>query len=277
MNTLTLNDGNAVPQLGLGVWKASDTEAEFAVRTAIESGYRLIDTATIYGNEIGVGRGIAASGVAREDLFVTTKLWNADQGYDATIKAFEKSLDALNLEYVDLYLIHWPTPARNLYIDTWKAFEQLQHDGRIKSIGVSNFKPEHLTDLMSKTDIVPAVNQIELHPRFTQSQTREFCNAHNIRVESWSPIGGSKGADNILDESLLHAIGNKYGKTPAQVILRWHMQLGLIAIPKSVHAARIRENIDIFDFELSGEDMQHIATLDTGARQGPDPSDMNNS
>ena len=272
---LTLNNDTQIPQLGLGVWKASDDDAEFAVRTAIGAGYRLIDTATIYGNEAGVGRGIAASGVARDELFVTTKLWNADQGYDETLKAFDKSCASLGLDYVDLYLIHWPTPERGLFIDTWKAFEALYNDGRIKAIGVSNFKPHHLEQLMDQTEIIPAVNQIELHPRFTQVDTRTFCDNHGIRIESWSPIGGAKGAGNVLGESLLEAIGKKYDKSPAQVVLRWHMQLGLIAIPKSVHAERIAENIDIFDFELSDEDMAHIATLDTGVRQGPDPDEMN--
>lgn len=272
---LDLNNGVKIPQLGLGVWKASDDEAESAVKTAIESGYQLIDTATIYGNEHGVGRGIAASGVPREELFVTTKLWNTDQGYDSTLAAFEKSLESLGLDYVDLYLIHWPLPAADKYIDTWKAFEKLYQDGRIKAIGVSNFKPTHLEKLMSETEIVPAVNQIELHPRFTQSETRDFCAQRDIAIESWSPIGGSAGAGNVLDEPVLADIGKKYDKSPAQVILRWHIQLGLIVIPKSVHAERIRENIDVFDFELSDEDMQQIATLDTETRQGPDPDEVN--
>lgn len=273
--TITLNNGVKIPQLGLGVWKASDAEAEFAVKSAIDSGYRLIDTATIYGNEVGVGRAIAASGVAREELFVTTKLWNGDQGYDQTIRAFDKSLAALGLEYVDLYLIHWPTPMYSKYVDTWKAFEKLYADGRIKAIGVSNFKPHHLQELMSQTEIVPAVNQIELHPRFTQAETRAFCAQHDIKIESWSPIGGAAGAGNVLDEPVLASIGEKYGKSPAQVILRWHIQLGLIVIPKSVHEERIKQNIDVFDFELSAQDMAQIATLDTETRQGPDPDLMN--
>ncbi len=270
---LKLNDGREIPQLGLGVWKASDDEAEFAVRTAIESGYRLIDTAMVYGNERGVGRAIADSDVPREELFITTKLWNADQGYDETLAACKKSLDNLGLEYVDLYLIHWPVPSQDMFVETWKAFEKLQSDGKVKSIGVSNFKPAHLEKLLSETDVVPVVNQIELHPRLTQTETREFCDAHDIRIESWSPIGGSKG--DLLDSSLLVAIGQKYGKSPAQVMLRWHMQQGLIAIPKSVHEERIKQNIDIFDFELSEEDLSQIALLDTGERQGPDPDHMN--
>lgn len=272
---ITLNNGVKIPQLGLGVWKASDAEAEFAVTTAINNGYRLIDTATIYGNEVGVGRAVSASGVAREELFITTKLWNGDQGYDETIRAFEKSLTALGLEYVDLYLIHWPTPMYNKYVDTWKAFEKLYADGRIKAIGVSNFKPHHLQELMSQTKIVPAVNQIELHPRFTQAETREYCAKHGIAVESWSPIGGAVGAGNVLAEPVLATIGEKYGKSPAQVVLRWHVQLGLIVIPKSVHEERIKQNIDVFDFELSDDDMAQIATLDTNTRQGPDPDLMN--
>lgn len=273
---ITLNNGVEMPQVGLGVWKASDAEAEFAVKTAIDSGYRLIDTATIYGNEVGVGRAIAGSNVARKELFITTKLWNGDQGYDETIQAFEKSLAALGLEYIDLYLIHWPTPKYNKYVETWKAFEKLYHDGRIKVIGVSNFNPPHLEELMSQTEIVPAVNQIELNPRFTQMETREFCAKHDIKVESWSPIGGSGGVGNLLEEPVLKSIGEKYSKSAAQVILRWHVQQGLIVIPKSVQKERIKQNIDVFDFELSDDDMTQIATLDTQTRQGPDPDSMNN-
>ncbi len=270
---IELNNDTRMPQLGLGVWKASDDEAEFAVSTAIKNGYRLIDTATIYGNERGVGRGIVVGDVPRGELFVTTKLWNADQGYDRTLAAFEKSLENLNLDYVDLYLIHWPVPAQDRFVETWKAFEKLYRDGKVRAIGVSNFKPHHLEKLLSETDIVPAVNQIELHPRFTQKETREFCAAHDIRVEAWSPIGGSGG--DLLSEPVLATIAQAYGKTPAQVVLRWHIQQGLIVIPKSVHEERIRENIDIFDFELSDEDMVQIATLDTATRQGPDPDAMN--
>jgi len=273
---VTLNNDLAIPQLGLGLWKASDEDAENSVAMAIEAGYRLIDTATIYGNEKGVGRGIAKSGVPREELFITTKLWNADQGYDSTLKAFDESLSKLGLDYIDLYLIHWPVPAAGKFIDTWRAFEKLHDEGRVKSIGVSNFKTHHLEVLLASSMIAPSVNQIELHPRFPQAETRQFCEDHNIKVESWSPIGGSAGADNILNEPVLKNIGEKYGKSPAQVILRWHIQLGLIVIPKSIHEERIRQNIDIFDFELSEDDMAQIATLETGTRQGPDPDTMNN-
>ncbi len=259
---IELNNDTRMPQLGLGVWKASDDEAEFAVSTAIKNGYRLIDTATIYGNERGVGRGIVVGDVPRGELFVTTKLWNADQGYDRTLAAFEKSLENLNLDYVDLYLIHWPVPAQDRFVETWKAFEKLYRDGKVRAIGVSNFKPHHLEKLLSETDIVPAVNQIELHPRFTQKETREFCAAHDIRVEAWSPIGGSGG--DLLSEPVLATIAQAYGKTPAQVVLRWHIQQGLIVIPKSVHEERIRENIDIFDFELTEDEMAQIRAMDQG-------------
>lgn len=271
---VTLNNGVVMPQLGLGVWQAKDgEEVETAVTTAINAGYRLIDTAAVYGNEAGVGRAIANASVPREELFITTKLWNADQGYVETLAAFEKSLERLNLDYIDLYLIHWPVPAADKYIDTWRAFEKLYSDGRVRAIGVSNFTPPHLDRLLAESAIVPAVNQIELHPRFNQSITRDFCNTLGIAVESWSPLGGKDS--NLLDDPTLVAIGQKYDKTAAQVIIRWHLQHGLIVIPKSVHPDRIEQNFDVFNFELSGEDMTAIDALNTDTRVGADPETAN--
>ena len=270
---ITLNNGVIIPQLGLGVWQASDDEAEHAVSVALDAGYRLVDTAAMYRNERGVGRAIAASGIPREEIFVTTKLWNTNQGYDKTLVAFEESLAALGLEYIDLYLIHWPVPAQDKYIETWQAFEKLYNDGKIKAIGVSNFMPEHLDKLLSECDIVPAVDQIEIHPDFQQRITREYCAEKGIAVESWSPIGGSGGT--LLDDPDLTDIAEKHDKSPAQVAIRWHIQSGLIVIPKSVHEERIRENIDVFDFELSPEDMAILGKLDGPNRHGPDPVEMN--
>jgi len=270
-----LNNGISMPQLGLGVWRADTAEAEQAVAWALEAGYRLIDTAAMYGNEAGVGRAIAASSLSRKDIFVTTKLWNADQGYDETLRAFDKSLDALGLDYLDLYLIHWPVPRLNRYKETWQAFEKLYDDGRIRAIGVSNFLPEHLDDLLLSTRVAPTVNQIELHPYLQQHALREACAAHNIRVESWSPLGGSKGKDKLLEDPTITAIARAHHKTPAQVVIRWHLQNGLIVIPKSVHQERIRENSAVFDFELSHHDLAAIAQLERGARVGPDPATAN--
>lgn len=269
---LTLNNGVKMPQLGLGVWQASDDEAEFAVGAALRAGYRLIDTAAIYGNETGVGRAIAASGIPRDELFITTKLWNEDQGYDSTLEAFEESLKKLGLDYVDLYLIHWPTPSRGLYNDTWRAFEKLYDDGRIKAIGVSNFPIEQLEDLIGKNKVVPAVNQIELHPDFQQRELRAYCDQHDIKVESWSPIGGSTAVGSLLQDDTIVAIAKKHGKTPAQVTIRWHIQSGLIVIPKSVHEVRIVENFNVFDFELDDDDMKQIDQLDGDNRIGSNPA-----
>ncbi|KUO12850.1 aldo/keto reductase [Streptomyces sp. DSM 15324] len=266
---IILNNGVEMPQLGFGVWQVPDDEAERAVATALEAGYRSIDTAAIYGNEEGTGKAIAASGVPREDIFVTTKLWNSDQGYDATLRAFDTSLGKLGLEYVDLYLIHWPLPARDKYVDTYKAFEKLYADGRVKAIGVSNFPVEQLERLTGETAVVPAVNQIELHPHLQQHALREFHAEQGIATEAWSPLGQGKG---LLEVPAIVAIAQKHNRTPAQVVLRWHLQIGNVVIPKSVTPSRIRENIEVFDFGLDTEDLAAISALNEDRRIGPDPS-----
>ncbi|MET7362817.1 aldo/keto reductase [Streptomyces sp. NPDC005562] len=258
-----------MPQLGFGVWQVPDDEAEKAVALALEAGYRSIDTAAIYGNEEGTGRAIASSGVAREDLFVTTKLWNSEHGHDATLRAFDASLEKLGLDYVDLYLIHWPVPSNDKYVDTYKAFEKILADGRAKSIGVSNFLPDQLRRLISETSVVPAVNQIELHPHLQQRASRELHAEQGVATEAWSPLGSGKG---LLEVPAIIAIAQKHGRTPAQVVLRWHIQLGNVVIPKSVTPSRIKENIDVFDFELDPEDMAAISALNEDRRIGPDPA-----
>ncbi|MFD4571000.1 aldo/keto reductase [Streptomyces sp. NPDC058417] len=266
---IILNNGVEMPQLGFGVWQVPDDEAQRAVATALDSGYRSIDTAAIYGNEEGTGRAIAASGVPREELFVTTKLWNGDHGYDTTLRAFDTSLEKLGLDYVDLYLIHWPLPARDKYVDTYKAFEKLLADGRVKAIGTSNFLPEHLERLIGETSVIPAVNQIELHPHLQQHAAREFHAEQGIATEAWSPLGSGKG---LLDVPALVAIAQKHDRTPAQAVLRWHLQLGNVVIPKSVTPSRIKENIEVFDFSLDTEDLAAISALNEDRRTGPDPA-----
>ncbi|MER6995649.1 aldo/keto reductase [Streptomyces sp. NPDC000410] len=267
--SLALNNGVTMPQLGFGVWQVPDDEAATAVSTALEAGYRSIDTAAIYANERGTGQAVAASGIPREELFVTTKLWNSEQGYDAALRAFDASLDKLGLDYVDLYLIHWPVPAKGAYVETYAALEKIYAEGRAKAIGVSNFLPAHLERLLGETSVVPAVNQIELHPQLQQAESRALHAKHGIATEAWSPLGQGRG---LLEVPTIVAIAQKHGKTPAQVVLRWHLQLGNVVIPKSVTPSRIRENIDVFGFELDADDLAALGALDEGRRLGPDPA-----
>ncbi|MFE7547568.1 aldo/keto reductase [Streptomyces gardneri] len=269
--TVTLNNGVEIPQLGFGVFQVPDDETAAAVTSALETGYRSIDTAAIYGNETGVGRALAASGLPREELFVTTKLWNADQGYDATLRAFDASLAKLGLDYADLYLIHWPTPARDLYRESWRALERLADEGRIRAAGVSNFQPGHLARLMDGAKLVPAVNQVELHPGLQQAELRALHAGLGIATEAWSPL--AQGA--VLDDHVIGELAARYGKSSAQVVLRWHLQLGTVVIPKSVTPARIRENFEVFDFALTDEEMSAVASLDRGLRTGPHPDELN--
>lgn len=266
--SLKLNDGRSIPQLGLGVWRTPADATAQAVKAALGAGYRHIDTAAIYGNEAGVGEGIRASGVARKDIFVTTKLWNAEQGLDSTLRAFDASMKLLGLDELDLYLIHWPNPSRELYVDTWRAFIRLREEGRVRSIGVSNFEPEHLDRLVQETGAKPVLNQIELHPRFQQRRLRDYHAAHGIATQAWSPLGQGQ----LLEDAGIQAIAARYGKTPAQVVVRWHIEVGNVVIPKSVNAGRIAENADVFDFSLSADDMAAIAQLDqVEGRIGPNP------
>ena len=267
-----LNNGVSMPQLGFGVFQIPDDETETAVTAALETGYRGIDTASAYGNEAGVGAAIAKSGIPREEMFVTTKLGNDDQGYDATLRAFDASMSRLGLEQLDLYLIHWPRPKRDRYVDTWRAFEKLLADGRVRAIGVSNFQPAHLRRVIDETGTVPAVNQVELHPYLTQEELRAFDASQGIATEAWSPL--AKGGD-LLNEAIVTSLASKYGRTAAQVVLRWHLQLGNVVIPKSVTPSRIKENFDVFDFELADDDMATLSSLDQGLRTGPDPDTFN--
>lgn len=267
---LTLNDGVEIPQIGLGVWQIEDNAVEGAVLAALETGYRHIDTAKIYGNERGVGAALAASGLAPEEVFVTTKLWNADQGFDSTLRAFEESAARLGREVIDLYLIHWPVPQQNVFAETWKAFVRLREEGRVRSIGVSNFNPHHIDRIVGETGVVPSVNQIELHPRFQQHGLRAYHAEKGIVIESWSPLGSGR----LLGDEVLSGIAQKHGKSVAQIILRWHIGQGLIVIPKSVTPSRIAENFALFDFELDAEDIETIASLDSpDGRNGPDPDE----
>jgi 2,5-diketo-D-gluconate reductase A len=264
---ITLNDGNSIPAVGFGVFQIQPEDAERAVGVALQAGYRHIDTAAAYQNEREAGRAVADSGIPRDQLYVVTKLWNADQGYDSTLKAFDASLDRLGLDYLDLYLIHWPLPGRNLFVDTFKAFAQLREQGRIRSIGVSNFEPEHLKAVIDGTGIVPAVNQIELHPQFPQTELRKVHAELGVATEAWGPLGQGS----LLDNPTVAAVAESNDRTPAQVLIKWHLQLGNIVIPKSVNPERIASNFDVFDFELSPDDMASISSLDDGTRLGPDP------
>ena len=265
---IELNDGHFIPQLGLGTWPLDDDQAATAVVQALEAGYRHIDTAVKYGNERGVGNGIRAGGVDRGELFITTKLDGQFQGEEKAAEGLEGSLRRLGLDYVDLLLIHWPLPARDEYVSTWRTFERLQSEGKIRSIGVSNFKPAHLERLMAETDVVPAVNQIQLSPAITRSAEREFHREHGIVTESYSPLGGS-GAD-LLSAPILTQLGEKHGKTPGQLVLRWHIQQGLVTIPKTANPDRMSENMDVFDFTLDPQDLAELAILDDGPGAGND-------
>lgn len=271
MQTVTLNNGVVMPQLGFGVWQVPDDEAQPAVETALAAGYRSIDTAKLYHNEEGVGRAVRASGVPRSQLFITTKLWNDEHDYDRALRAFDASLDRLGMDYVDLYLIHWPVPRQDKYRDAWKALEKVYAEGRAKAIGVSNFTVDNLTRLLESSQVIPAVNQVELHPRLSQAALRAFHAEHGIATEAWSPLGQGQ----LISDPVVAKVAAAHGRTPAQAILRWHLQLGVVAIPKSVTPSRIAENFDVFGFELSDEEMDTISGLDIRGRIGPDPERMN--
>ncbi|HEY3682993.1 MAG TPA: aldo/keto reductase [Streptosporangiaceae bacterium] len=269
--TITLNNGVTMPQLGFGVYQIPAEATAEAVTTALEAGYRAIDTATLYRNEEAVGRAISASGIPREDVFVTTKLWNSDQGYDNARRAFDTSLRNLGLDRLDLYLIHWPLPSRDLFGETWRALEKIYADGLVRAIGVSNFAPHHLRRLAETATITPAVNQVELHPYLQQRDTRAYDGEHAIATEAWAPL--AKGGK-LLSDPVIDALARKHDRTPAQVVLRWHIQHGTIVIPKSQTPSRVRENFDIFGFALDEGDMAEIDGLDEGTRTGPDPDGM---
>ncbi len=264
---LTLHDGVEMPQLGFGVFQIPPEETQERVEEALAAGYRHVDTAAAYRNEAGVGAAIAAGGVRREDVFVTTKLWNSEQGYDSTLRAFEKSIERLGTGHVDLYLIHWPLPSRDLFLDTWRAFERIKEEGGARSIGVSNFRVEDLERLEAEAEQRPTVNQIELHPRLQQAELRAWHADHDVATEAWSPLAQG----DLLEDGTVETIAAHHDATPAQVILRWHLQTGNVVIPKSVTPERIRENFDLFDFALSEDDMAAIERLDAGERVGPDP------
>ncbi|MED1796046.1 aldo/keto reductase [Brevibacillus nitrificans] len=264
-----LNNGVKMPWLGLGVWKAKDgEEVTGAVRSAIESGYRSIDTAAVYGNEVGVGEGIRQAGIDRDQLFITTKVWNADQGYDSTLKAFDESVKRLGIETLDLYLIHWPVKGK--YVETWRALEKLYRDGYVRAIGVSNFHTHHLEDLRQNSEIIPAVNQVEFHPLLTQKELLGYCQENGIQMEAWSPL-----MQGNLDHPLLVELGQKYGKSPAQIIIRWDLEKKVVTIPKSITPARIAQNADVFDFSLTAEDVEKINALNENKRFGADPDNFN--
>jgi 2,5-diketo-D-gluconate reductase A len=265
---VTLNDGRPMPQLGLGVWQSPREVTAQAVRAALGAGYRSVDTAAIYRNEAEVGEGVRASGLDRAEIFVTTKLWNDDQGFDSALRALDASLKRLKMDYVDLYLIHWPAPGQDRYLDTWKALIRLRDEGRARSIGVSNFAVPHLERIIGETGQAPAVNQVELHPRFQQAELRAAHKRLGVATESWSPLGQG----GLLADPVVAKVAARHGKTPAQTIIRWHLDLGLIVIPKSVTPARIAQNFDVFDFKLDAQDLADMATIDDpDGRMGPNP------
>lgn len=265
---LRMNDGIEIPQLGFGVFQVPPEETVAPVLAALEAGYRLIDTAQGYGNEEGVGKALAQSGIPRSELFVTTKIDNDHHGRDATLRGAEESLSRLGLDHLDLLLIHWPLPLHDDYVETWKALEELRASGRVRSIGVSNFTVKHLNRLAAETDVIPVLNQIELHPQFPQSELRAYHADHQILTESWGPIGQGKG---LLENPEVVSLAKEKDRSPAQIVLRWHVQLGLVVIPKSINPERIAANIEVFDFELSEPEMGQISGLDNGERLGPDP------
>ncbi|PKG25389.1 aldo/keto reductase [Niallia nealsonii] len=268
-NKVKLHNGVEIPQFGLGVYKVEEGQTVIeTVKTALSYGYRSIDTAAVYGNEEGVGKVIKESAISRDELFITTKLWNEDQGYDRTLRAFETSLKKLDLDYIDLYLIHWP--GQDKYVETWKAFERLYDEGLVRAIGVSNFHEHHLDRLLKNANEHPTVNQIELHPRLSQEALRDYCKSKDIKVEAWSPL--AKGR--LLNEPTINYIANKHDKTPAQVILRWHLQNDIIVIPKSITPARLKENADIFDFQLSLDEMNQLDQLNMNERTGSNPDNL---
>lgn len=268
-DTSTLHNGVKMPWFGLGVFKVQEgSEVVESVKAALKNGYKSIDTAAVYKNEEGVGQGIKEAGVPREELFITTKVWNSDQGYESTLKAFETSMEKLGLDYLDLYLIHWPVAGK--YKETWKALEKLYKDGRVRAIGVSNFHVHHLKDLMTDAEITPMVNQVEYHPHLAQTELLEFCKAEGIQMEAWSPLKQGE----LLSEPTIVEIAEKHKKSPAQVILRWDLQNEVVTIPKSIKEHRIIENADIFDFELSVDDMDRLNSLNKNERVGPDPDNF---
>ena len=267
---VSLNDGNRIPQLGFGVYKIPEAETVDAVLTALDAGYRHIDTAAFYENERGVGEAVRRSGLPRDEVFVTTKVWWTDNGYDSTLRSFDASLERLGFDTVDLFLIHWPAPKHDKYVETWRALERLQAEGRTRSIGVANFHTHHLDRLAAETETVPAVNQVELHPWLPQREVRAYDSAHGIVTEAWSPLARGR----VLDDGLLAGLAAKHGVTPAQVVIRWQLQLGNVVIPKSSTPDRIRANLDVFAFDLDPEDLAAIATLESGERTGKDPDDL---
>jgi 2,5-diketo-D-gluconate reductase A len=272
--TVTLSNGVEMPQLGFGVFLVPPDEVVEPVRVALETGYRLIDTAKLYGNEAGVGRAVADSGLPRDEVFVTTKVWNADHGFDATLAAFDRSLVLLGLDVIDLYLIHWPAPMLDRYVETWRALERLYAEGRARAIGVSNFTIDQLERLRAECDVTPMVNQVELHPGFVQEELRAYHQERGIVTEAWSPLGRGHG---LLDDPVVTDLATTHGRTPAQAVLRWHVQLGSVVIPKSVQPQRIRENFDVFGFALTDDEMASLSALPGPGRVGPDPLTMNRS